>query len=63
MTLLDALRMMERNTQGLSLDDLRRTAGPMLAEGLATKGYVAEAFPDCYRITDAGTRCLRDIQR
>ena len=57
-----ALDSLERNTQGLTVDEMRRAFGPMAVEGLFAHRYIRPWADDRYTLTAAGQRCLNDVR-
>lgn len=57
-----ALDSLERNTGGLTVDQLRKAFGPMAVEGLFAHRFVRLWADDRYTLTEAGQRRLHDTR-
>lgn len=60
--LLRALDSLERNTDGITRENLERVFGPMAFEGMQTKGFIRPMRTTRFTLTEAGQRCLRDLE-
>lgn len=57
-----ALDSLERNTDGITRENLQRVFGAQVFEGLQAKEFIRPMRTNRFTLTEAGQRCLRDLE-